>query len=1258
MPGTGFTVEPSAFVGLSSGLAVARFRQLLWAEAGRVGVGRHLINVPDCINVGDGGVDAFIDDADPSEDDVIPRGASVFQIKATDLGPIPCTRELHAREDLAQPLKSELSDRFQQGAAYVLVLMADITDARIKARRNAIRKELASFGHKNTEVRVYTANQLAGFASRHPALVVLLRPELSTCSPYERWGSSLDVSRPATFVPDPPREVLVDQITQALRERSTCVVIRLTGLPGVGKTRSAFEALRHDDLKHQVLYVQRANGLDGSPLLNALINDTASSAILVVDECDLDQHRWLTNALAAQGARLSLITMSYESGQVPRPSVQLHAEGLQKEAIEELLQQEYRSLPSSMVGRLAEFADGYPYIGILLAEQYMEEGPSQSHFSVSDDGLMNRLIGGSAGAGSDEFAATKAVLTGLSLFQRIGVAGAGEDEGLWLSKLVEVPWHQFQEIVNRQKERGIVQGENYVFVTPFMLRIHLLEQWWQAHGFKDEADFKEFTSGMPASEPPDLLSRFLEHFPYVSAVPRGSEFVKRIAESEAVSNYEMLNSELGSRFFLALTEADPAAALQTAQRVIGVRSREELLEFQGGRRAIIEALKRMGVWRGLFPSAAKLLLALAEAETEPWANNATGEFVGLFGVGGGPVASTEAPPAQRLPILKEALSSGSPERRKLGLKACEAALNTGPHFRQVGAEYQGVRREPELWRPSTYVELFDAYRSVWALTMGSLTYLAGEDRRLAVKVLLNSARGLTRLEPLADMVIETIRDLANDPEVDRRDLIARTIAILRYEGSSLPVETRKEWEQLAEDLSGDDFSSRMERYVAMDLLEDHFDREGNQVDQAQPELDKLAVEAAETPALLAPELRWLVTKRSKTGHRFGYGLGKRDLKEVVLATILRAQGAASPDDADLSFLGGYLQAMIERDEDSWEALLDEFAQDPVQTTWVLELTWRSGRLTRRAGQRVFQLAEQGVVAPAALRIFRYGGLVGSLTREDFSGWVELLLQTDELDAVSAALDLLMGYGGYNQHKEPAGSIVSHPSWFKPVEGRHHTYHDTFWWAHVAKALCKNHADLSLKLARLMLEHFGERGTVAGGLDGESRKVLDSALQQEPEEVWKLASSMLGPPIDGRAYYIADWLRGSPAFESGGSHILEKVPRQLIWAWADEDLEFRPRYLATFVPKVMCGPQDEGCLARELLLRYGHDPETRMALRSNFSSEGWSGPRSEHLSAKLSWLAGMRNQETESNVLAWIDEYAREIEQEIESAREQEERRGW
>ena len=165
---------------------------------------------------------------------------------------------------------------------------------------------------------------------------------------------------------------------------------------------------------------------------------------------------------------------------------------------------------------------------------------------------MNRLIGGSASVDSYQFETTRAVLMGISLFQRIGVSGLGEAEGRWIASQVDVSWREFQGVVAREKERGTVQGENYVFVTPFMLRIHLLEEWWKAHGFSDEHGFNKFVNGMPKSERPDLLRRFLEHFRYIAADPRGAKFVRMmLAEGGISSDYELLNSELGGRLFFS-----------------------------------------------------------------------------------------------------------------------------------------------------------------------------------------------------------------------------------------------------------------------------------------------------------------------------------------------------------------------------------------------------------------------------------------------------------------------------------------------------------------------------------------------------------------------------------------------------------------------------------------------------------------------------------------------------------------------------------
>ena len=56
-----FDVTPDDLSTLTESAAVDVFRELLWAEATAMGIGKDLINVPSAINVADGGIDAEVD---------------------------------------------------------------------------------------------------------------------------------------------------------------------------------------------------------------------------------------------------------------------------------------------------------------------------------------------------------------------------------------------------------------------------------------------------------------------------------------------------------------------------------------------------------------------------------------------------------------------------------------------------------------------------------------------------------------------------------------------------------------------------------------------------------------------------------------------------------------------------------------------------------------------------------------------------------------------------------------------------------------------------------------------------------------------------------------------------------------------------------------------------------------------------------------------------------------------------------------------
>ena len=139
--------------------------------------------------------------------------------------------------------------------------------------------------------------------------------------------------------------------------------------------------------------------------------------------------------------------------------------------------------------------------------------------------------------------------------------------------------------------------------------------------------------------------------------------------------------------------------------------RDALLKFESGWRPVIRALEGMAVHQDLFRPSARLLLRLAEAENETWANNATGIFAGLFSMGYGEAAPTSLTPEQRLPVLIEALNEDLRSGR-IALRAFENALSTSM---TRWADDQPFRFQEQIvrWSPQTYGEIYASYRLYW-----------------------------------------------------------------------------------------------------------------------------------------------------------------------------------------------------------------------------------------------------------------------------------------------------------------------------------------------------------------------------------------------------------------------------------------------------------------------------------------------------------------------------------------------------------------
>ena len=541
-----------------------------------------------------------------------------------------------------------------------------------------------------------------------------------------------------------------------------------------------------------------------------------------------------------------------------------------------------------------------------------------------------------------------------------------------------------------------------------------------------------------------------------------------------------------------------------------------------------------GMWYGhwkkllsgekLFPDAARLLLALGEAENETWSNNASGVFAELFSPAYDVLAPTEATPVERLPILQEAFESESKPRRLLALEACKVGLQLIDRWqRAMGAEYQGLRKEPRFWQPETYGELWNVYKQVWQLLSEQLEHLPEVDEReVGVSILLENASQLVRHTSLSDVVVDTIQMLSKKAFVDNRLLIKTVVEFLYYRSDDLPDDIKRRWEQLRDELIGSDFHSLMRRYVGMNLLVDVVDENEDYLEQGHPQIHTLAQQAIENPLLLQSELQWLVTTDAYNGYAFGYQLGKRDDEFIMMPTLLDAQRKAG-ENASTYFLGGYFRSLFGVNVVEWEKQLDALVEDTTLNVLIPELIHYSG-LTDRAGFRLLKLAREGVSSINSFALF-FHGAIDNLSDKVFTAWIAFLLNCSDEFAVPIALKLYYFYYVHRKQKSTLPrdltfKLLVQPALFEDLNAYQLNSMTDHYWAEITKAFLTVYPEKGLELAELVLTHFGKKSTIFGTFNTQICSVLTELTKRYPEPVWNHVSKRL----EERDFFLEGWLK--------------------------------------------------------------------------------------------------------------------------------------
>jgi hypothetical protein len=604
-----FSVANEDIDRLSPAGAVAFFRDLLWAEARRVGIGISQINISSEINIPDGGIDATVDkNVVLKTQDLMKPGRTRYQIKTgSSFEPYQkaeIREELFGKKDSrAENLGKAVRDCLDGDGTYVLVCFGkDLIDTQRDTARELLAEFFTGCGYPAAKIDVLSQNQLMGFVDIFPSLCLKVKG-ISGKGFYSHYGWSRLGDMTQDFQPGPDQDSFMHSLRAELEKDVAAVQIHVGGEPGIGKTRLVLEATREPNLSSLVLYSNSPDALFDSGLFTCITaQDSHVTALLVVDECDPVNRRLIRNQVASCGRRIRLVTIFNEPYQDPRRVHFLAVQPLRKEEVSTIIQS--YGVPEAEANRWTEFCGGYPRLAHHVGECLRDFGGDILERS-REPYVWRRFLVDAGQFGTAEEDQRHRVLAHISLFKGFGYGGPVIDEAKAIAALVEqadpqITWPRFQEIVRALRERKVLQGQSTLYITPKLLHIHHWVNWWETYGAGFDLD--GFLNAIPDS----LHEWFFEMFKYAAASGIAAKTVERLlAEEGPFRDAQFLKTEAGANFFLALTEANPVAALSCLNRTIGKLTKEELLEFHSGRSEIVWALERIAVWRDLFGDAAR-----------------------------------------------------------------------------------------------------------------------------------------------------------------------------------------------------------------------------------------------------------------------------------------------------------------------------------------------------------------------------------------------------------------------------------------------------------------------------------------------------------------------------------------------------------------------------------------------------------------------------------------------------------------------------
>ena len=366
------------------------------------------------------------------------------------------------------------------------ILVGSKKDDRIQGIKDGI-IEAGANPDRLKSIDIYDANNIAEWASKHPAVAVWLNEKQSELTlrgfqTLKRLGKRHDIesilqvedkesrfsigsedltSKNSSITFNRAKERIADYLSEPKK------TIRVIGSSGVGKTRFVYEALRDEANIGKVVLAISAIYCDFRYIGNQIfqivqtLSETGNSALIIVDECSRDTAINLGNIMVNSSSNLRLITIGNDNQSIDQDScLNISVLPADDTLIEGIIKQRHPEADYSDIDFIKNLSGGYPRIAVLATDNYVEGSPILK--SIED--VVERVL---IGCGINRVEQVRAIEC-LALFKQLGADDRSSSEIDFVAENLarQTGDEMYEHLAHAAKQHLVDRRGNYFMAQP------------------------------------------------------------------------------------------------------------------------------------------------------------------------------------------------------------------------------------------------------------------------------------------------------------------------------------------------------------------------------------------------------------------------------------------------------------------------------------------------------------------------------------------------------------------------------------------------------------------------------------------------------------------------------------------------------------------------------------------------------------------------------------------------------------------------